>query len=478
MTSLRDKLMKAQAGAVAPFALIRELGRVSTACVRHGVVDVPLAFGRTVLKGPVLDGPFSEARLIEMVGDAVLALFDDLGPIYGKGGQILLSRLSPRLHERADLFGLTRLYKDWPPLPFAVVEEILDREIPRWRTELRVEAYPLGVASLAQVHAATDQAGRAWVVKVIKPDAARRLEETAAALEQLALWTGRVAVTLSTRRLAKELRELCVGFRRELSLSLERETIERVREKLRTRRQKLLVIPEVLASMSSERVLTVRRFVGTPMSDVVSGKAVLPRGLRQKLARSMLAELLVQVFELGLFHADPHAGNLILMDDGTVGLFDWGLAGELLESDRRHIAAILRAVVALDLERLVEALATMGEESGQTVDRDQVRRELRAVQRLLETDPADTSSTRPSLRALFEASLKGAERLGIAVPDGLLLMAKSLITIEGLARGIDPDVSLGRVATPVLLKAARPSLKDLWQMSRRLPAVARQILVR
>jgi len=82
----------------------------------------------------------------------------------------------------------------------------------------------------------------------------------------------------------------------------------------------------------------------------------LSKTVRQKLARAMLSELLVQVFELGLFHADPHAGNLILLEDGSVGLYDWGLAGELLDSDRRHIAALLKAVIALDLEQLIDAL--------------------------------------------------------------------------------------------------------------------------
>jgi ubiquinone biosynthesis protein len=182
----------------------------------------------------------------------------------------------------------------------------------------------------------------------------------------------------------------------------------------------------------------------------------------------------VQVFELGLFHADPHAGNLMLTESGSVGLYDWGLSGELMEADRRHIAAILKAVIALDLEQLVDALIVMGEEVGKVVEREAVKKELKAVIALIKKG-REKPDQKPSLQALFEACLKGAERLGIPVPDGLLMMAKSLITIEGLARGIDPKVSLGRIATPVLLRAARPGITDLFAMGKSLPRIARQM---
>lgn len=469
--------MKAQAPSAQRqrFALPRESLRVMQAFLRHGLLSLPLSTVRTALKEPALDGILSEARLRDLFGKLVLELFDELGPIYGKAGQIALSRLSPTQHELAASFHLTRLYKDWPPMPFSEVEQILDREIPRWRLDLKLEPKPLGVASLAQVHAAYDSSGRAWVVKVVKPKARRRLLETVGAIEQVVAYLEPIAITLSVRKLLREMRELCLGFRHEVSLSRERETIERVQARLKARRQRLLVIPEVNAEFCSDAVLTVERFMGTSLSDIVVGKVPMPSAARQKLARGMLAELLVQVFELGLFHADPHAGNLILMDKGSVGLFDWGLAGELLESDRRHIAAMLRAVVALDLEQLIDALIVMGEESGKTLPRPQVRKELGQVILLIKKGQKE-GAKRPSLQQLFEACLRSATRLGIDVPDGLLMMAKSLITIEGLARGLDPKASLARAAAPVLLRAARPGLRELVAMGRRFPQIARQLL--
>lgn len=466
-----------------------EAMRVSQAWLKHGVFGLPLRTFKSFAKDPSFASALNESRFLDLFGESALALFNDLGPIYGKAGQMILSRLSPPLHAVADSLRLTRLYKDWPPLPFSVVGRLLDEEIPAWRSELKVEPHPLGVASLAQVHGAVSLDGREWVVKIIKPQARSRLLESIEALEQMVSACDPLAVTLSGKRLLREMRELCLGFRQELSLSREKATIERVSAKLQAKKQRVLLIPAVLEALCTDKVLVVERFRGVPLSDVVAGKVHLNAAARQKLARDMLGELLLQVFELGLFHADPHAGNLILTPDGSVGLFDWGLSGELLESDRRHIAAILRAVMVLDLEQLIDVLMLMGEEGGLSLERDMVRRELAAVHKLIkkgrvkEGKEGDSGApgrpaakaARPSLQQLFEACLKAAGRLGIDVPEGLLLMAKSLITIEGLAKGIDPNISLARVATPVLFRAAKPGFKEFLAMGKRLPQVVKHL---
>ena len=455
------------------FAIPKELGRVSAAWVRHGVVGLPLLMGRSVFKDPSLDGVMSLNKFYEIFGQTSVELFNALGPIYGKAGQMALSRLSPKAHEIAEQMRLTRLYKDWPPLQFGEIENTLDEEIPEWRKELTVEKFPLGVASLAQVHGATDTNNREWVIKIIKPYARQRLLESTAALDQLIALFEPVAITQTSRRGLKELKNVVAGFRQELSLSRERDTILRVHDKIKNKKQKSLVIPQVHPTLHSDRVLIVERFRGVSLADIVSSKITLEDKVKQKLAKSMLSELLVQVFELGLFHADPHAGNLILMDDGSVGLFDWGLSGELLESDRVHIAAILKAILALDKDRLVDALMHMADEGGQKVDREALLRELKGVAKMIAKGREDPTK-KPSMQELLEACLNAAHRLEIPIPEGLMMMAKSLLTIEGLARGLDPKVSLGRIATPVLLKAAQPTWSDVWAITRKLPTVAKQ----
>jgi ubiquinone biosynthesis protein len=447
---------------------------LSGAVVRKGMIGMPVRFWRALAQDSQLDS--SEGRAVDLFSEGLLQFFESLGPVYGKLGQISLSRLSRRQHAIADRFGFTRLYQDWPALPFGEVKQLLDVEVPEWRRYLLVEPIPLGVASIAQAHAAHDRDGREWVIKLVKPVAAKRLSETTAAMTQIVDLLEPAALTLTAKRSLRELRDLIAGLRSEIDLSKERDSLIKAREQLLKKRQKTIAIPDVHPEIWSPRVIVVERFRGTRLADVVAGKVALPVKQRQKLAKTVLSELLVQVFEWGIFHGDPHAGNLILQDDGTVGLFDWGLTGELKDSDRRHIAAILKSVIALDLEQLIDTLVQMAAAEGHTVSRSAVEKELKAVVNMIKKGQETGKS--PPMRKLFEASIEGANRLGIAIPRGLLLMVKSLLTLEGLAKGIDPNVSLSRAAGPVLFRAAQPTLKDVVALGKKLPQITRMLFNR
>ena len=459
------------------YVLARELTALSSAWLRHAYLKLPLRLGRSLAGDAGLDTVFDEARLMDIVGDVLLELFNDWGPLYGKAGQVALSRLSPKWQAMAEYLRLNRLYGDWPPMSFEQVSFILDSEIPKWRSALRVESQPLGVASMAQVHAAIDADGREWVIKILKPQAQQRLEESLQAIEQLVAAIKPMAVTAVAKRLMREMDDVVVALRREMSMQQELNTIERVREKWLEQDSSILRIPSVNREFSTDRVLVIERFHGIRLKDVVSKKVTLSDKQRQRLAKQILQELLIQVFEIGLFHADPHAGNLILLEDGSVGLFDWGLAGELREADRHHIAAMLKAVMARDLDRLVQALTNMAAEANKTVDQEKIRRELKRVVALFKREHefvAGKPKKPLSLQQLIEACLRSADRLQIPVPTGLLLMAKSLMTIEGLARGIDPDVSITRVATPVLWRAAKPGIGEVFSLAKQIPSMAVQ----
>jgi predicted unusual protein kinase regulating ubiquinone biosynthesis (AarF/ABC1/UbiB family) len=145
-----------------------------------------------------------------------------------------------------------------------------------------------------------------------------------------------------------------------------------------------------------------------------------------------------------------------------------------LDTDRRFIAGILKAVMSLDIEKLIDVLGEMGREStGKAIDREKIRTELRRLIKLVEDSQAANGEV-PSLNQMVEAALEGADRLGIPMPAGLLLMAKSLMTIEGLARGIDANVPFAMVAGPVLFRAADPSLGDIFALAKQMPNLMRR----
>lgn len=448
-------------------AILTELIALNKTFLTLGSIKLPLKLLKSILNDSGLEGLWYRERFLDVVGELILEAFDSLGPVYGKAAQISLSRLGPQLHSMAERLRLTRLYGDWPALPFTTIEQILDREIPNWHGELKIDPHPLGVASMAQVHVAVDREGREWVIKVIKPQAIKRMDETISALEEIVSSLEPVVFSNTGRRGIQEILQMAAAMRQETDLDIERRNIERLAQRLQQRKQQVLVLPAVNAKFSTRNVLVVERFHGVSLTDVVAGRKTLPEASRKALARKVLQELLIQVFEIGLFHGDPHAGNLILMDDGTVGLFDWGLAGELLESDRHHVANLLKAVLAFDLERVAQALSEMAIAEGVAVAPETISKELGRLAK--KWAKQKEGGEKPALQGMVEDCLKIADRLRIPIPSGLLMMTKSLLTIEGLAKGIDPEVSWARVATPVLFRAARPGMKDVLYMTRRFP---------
>ncbi len=456
-------------------AIPLELWRLGAGWVTHASIGIPLRMAQSVVTDSSMI-PWRDGKVLMIVGSALLEVIDAWGPLYGKAMQVWLSRLGKNAMPIIDALKLDRVYGDWPPIEWSEVSALLDVEVPTWHDELKVERRPLGVASMSQVHGAVDMEGKRWVVKLLKPASMLRLTESIAAIDSAVCVAEPFAISKLARRFLRDVRSLCESLRWEMDLNHERMTMERVHDFIRAKGQKTLRVPLLHPRLASRRVIVMERLDGVKLSDLVSGKVAVDSSVRKNLAKKLLSELLVQIFEWGLFHADPHAGNLMLLEDGSIGLYDWGLAGELLEADRRLIAGILKAVMAMDLEKLIDVLAEMGVETkGKAIARDKIRLELRKLTRIV-ADAKAAGGAVPSIHELISAALEGAERMGLTMPAGLLLMAKSLLTIEGLARGIDGDVSFARVAGPVLFRASDPKWGDVLALAKQIPTMVSRYL--
>ncbi len=455
-------------------SIVRELIKVTSASAKYSTVGFPRLLVEKLISLPQFHLQLNADFFRQLIGEVFMLYFQDLGPIYGKIGQVSLSRLPERGYSLAESIYLTRLFSEWPAIERSELEDILDDEIPHWRAELSIHPKPLGVASMGQVHLVVDLSGRKWALKVIKPQAKKRLVETSNAIAAVISGLRKVAFSRGIKRALDEADDLIESFKKESDLQHERKTVEKFREKIAGHSRGVLKVPEICDRFSSSSVLCMEYFDGVLLSDIVSKKTNIPAKVRKKLARKVLKELLIQVFEVGLFHGDPHAGNLMLLEDGSVGLFDWGLSGELSGDDKVFVASVMRSVISADLDALIDALRVYGEKnSDEIIDPETIRRELGKFIKLLKPGNQQENNSgevkknvraKPRLDQLFDAALEGADRIGIRVPKGLVIMAKSLLTIEGLAKGIDPDISLKYIAGPVLIRAAKPSFGDLWSL--------------
>ena len=432
------------------------LPRIAVGALRHGVLPAGLSAAVTLRREGLSDLHW------KILGDGLCRFLRHSGPLFAKFGQILATR--DDLLPGAVGARLETLYDQQPPMSPRQLEAALRAAYGRKSPFRRFTRKPLAVGTIGQVHRARLRSGEAVIVKIIRPGVerqiARDLEVARVLLRLPSTLPGRndgASLVLLTR----SLEDLAEGFRQEVDLCGEAVSLERFRA--RFSRNPRVVVPRVHAEFSSAQVLVMDELRGKPLSVWRKRAATHPREAK-KLADLALTEILKQIFEDGHFHADPHAGNLLVLDDGRLGLIDLGLTGEFSGQDRRNIVRAVRAFLASDMDGVISALLAFGDPPAD-LDSERFTEDIRSVI----ASHQETVTTR--IRGRKRGSPRGASNplddfvsalFAVAhahrvyVPSSATLLIKTLVTIEGVARSLDPDLNLTTTALPVVLRALTP----------------------
>lgn len=389
-------------------------------------------------------GGFLRARGPSRVGDdaprvarSLRLALSDAGVTFVKLGQMLSTR--PDLVGPAFAAELGKLTSQVAPQAWGEVEQTLREEIGAAPDTVfaEVDRTPLAAASVGQVHAARLRDGASVVVKVQRTDARRQvtadldiMRRLAHRLERSTRWARTLRVVALTDGFAESLDE-------ELDYRVEAGNAEAVRRTATAH----VRVPAVHHELSGERVLVMERAAGHELDRADAVLATLPADVRRDRARELLATVLRQVLETGVFHADLHAGNVLVADDGTLTLLDLGSVGRL---DRVARTALGRLVVAVDRGDPVAATDALVDVLGRPRDLDdrQLERELGSLVVRHGSGPA--ASTR-----LFADLLSVVVRHGFSVPAQVAAAFRSLAALEGTLRLLDPDVDVVATAREV-----------------------------
>ncbi|WP_116203691.1 ABC1 kinase family protein [Amycolatopsis circi] len=388
-------------------ARTRRYSRIMRIAIRHGL--------GSFLTGRRTAGPDGSAKLARSLR---LAL-EEAGVTFVKLGQLLSTRsdLLPPVYIRE----LSRLHDQVPPAPEDEVRALLREEIDL-TAFAHIDDKPLAAASIAQVYGARLRSGTEVVVKVQRPDIREQVERDidivrrlAAVLYERADWARSLGVL-----------ELADGFAESLEDELDFRTEAANIEAIAAHPIPGVTLPTVHKALSTERVLVMRRLEGKPLS-ASSG----PVGTREKLARTFLRGLLDQVLLGGVFHADPHPGNVLLLEDGTLGLLDFGSVGRLDTGLQALLPAIDRGDPAGVRDGLLEIV-------NRPDDLDEQRLE-RALGALLARHfgPGRT----PGLD-LFTGLFRVIADFRLAVPPPIAAVFRALATMEGTLATLAPDFDL------------------------------------
>jgi ubiquinone biosynthesis protein len=435
---------------------IRRYGQIAEVLTRHGFGAIVAQLGlnrylnlpqRLVSREPPPTGVTAAQHLR-------LAL-EELGSTFVKLGQILSTR--PDLLPPSFIDELSKLQDEVPPGPWEPIQALVEEELgaPLGEFFMALDPTPIAAASLAQVYAALLHDGKEVVVKVQRPGIERVVNTDLEIIQDLA----RLAQERTSLGEVYDPVDLADEFSAALRAELDYRREGRNADRFRTNfaGESHLYVPQVYWDFSTRRVLVLERISGIKISDVAALEAA---GYdRHRIAATAAQFIIKQVLEDGFFHADPHPGNLVIMPGEVIGVMDFGTAGYLTAEDRANLVPLYAAIVQIDAVRVVDQLERIGIADPRLADRAGLQRDLRRL-----------------LQKYQGASLKDvsvSEVLGeiepiiyeyrLRVPPDYWLLIKTLVIMEGVGKGLDPDFDVYEFSGPYVRRfLLRQLLPSAW----------------
>jgi predicted unusual protein kinase regulating ubiquinone biosynthesis (AarF/ABC1/UbiB family) len=388
---------------------------------------------------------------VEVDAEQFVDDLEALGPTFIKIGQALSTR--PDMVPPAYITALQRMQDEVSPVPFEIVRAVFETEIGVRMNKVfdAVDEVPIGSASLAQVHRAVLRDGREVAVKIQRPFVA---EQVRMDLDTIASFAGKAdRITDIGRRLrfADWVHEFRKTLFAELDYRVEAENLERFSEHFEDYPE--LFCPQPVRDLCSTRVLTMDLVRGVKVT-AISGvrRTEQDMGL---LGKALMQGYLDQMFVHGEIHADPHAGNMLVTEDGRLGLFDLGMIAHVPPKQRERLLKLLFAAVDGRGEEVANETIAMGTRL-ESFDEERFMREIGQV---VSRYAAHSHSGSQSEGRLMLELVALSTACGLRSPPELSLLGKTLLNLEQVAHALDPHLDVKRVVERHLEHVMRERLK-------------------
>ncbi len=428
---------------------VRHSGRyreIAMALVRHGFGYMAEEIGLTRLFAvPLRWIQHSEPSSLSLA-ERIRLVLEELGPTFVKLGQLASTR-SDLLPEHI-IAELVKLQDQVPPFSAAESLAIIEQEFGMPASELlaQFEEVPIAAASIGQVHKGRLTTGEAVAIKIQRPGVVPQVERDLDILKNLTVTAQKHWPWVNRYQIPQMVEEFSRSITAELDYSIEGRNMEKIRRQFIGSEE--ICIPGVHWHCSTSKVLTMDYVEGIHLNRL----AELRQGGfdSKEIAERLVNAMFEQIFTGGHFHADPHPGNLLATLDGKLAFIDFGMIGRLSPEMRDHLSSLVIALMRRSNEGMLRAILRMGL-LDDTRDMDSLRTDLERLHDRYYDIPFSEISIGEALNDLFAT----AQRHRIVLPPDLLLLGKALLTLEGVAISLDPQLRILDLAEPYGKKLLR-----------------------
>ena len=373
-------------------------------------------------------------------GERLRLALEELGPTFIKMGQILSTR--PDILPKDVIKELEKLQDKVPAFSFDEVKSVIQNEFGESLEEAyaEFEPTPLAAASIAQVHKALLWSGKTVVVKVQRPGIEKIIAQDMRILEDIAKFVDNHTKYGKLYNFTKMVEDFKKRLEEELDFRIEGENAEKFKKNFL--KDKKVKIPSIIWTHTTRRVLTMEYIDGIPLNDF---NAIDEAGLdRGAIARNLAKSVLNQILRDGFFHGDPHPGNIMVLGDGTIAFLDFGMVGSLSPERKRQFSKMLLGIVYKNSRMITESIIDLNAVT-LNVNMKKLEKDINNLRDRYVEIPLEKLKVGEVLNGIFDLVFS----YNIVIPNEFNMLAKSLITLEGIVEKLDPKISVLEVAKPI-----------------------------
>jgi ubiquinone biosynthesis protein len=387
---------------------------------------------------------------------------EELGPAFVKLGQMLSTR--PDVLPPGYITELAKLQDNVPPVPWNEIHEVIQTELgaPPEKIFGEIDPKPLAAASLAQVHSAKLMTRQKVVIKVQRPNILPTIQTDLEIIHDIAHYAEQHTPLGRVYNLVDIVDDFADTLHNELNYQSEGHNADRIRENFA--QEHCLHIPAVYWEYTTRRVLVMEYIEGIKITNIAALDEVGYE--RKKIANNAARMIVKEILEDGFFHADPHPGNLIVMENEVIGAMDFGMVGYLSDADRTNLIRLYSVAVQMDAQSVTDGLIHIGaapiDVNRHALSQD-IERLLRYYNGLALKDV--------HVNELMDSLMPLAFEYRLRLPTNFWQLGKTLAMMEGIGFKLAPEFDVfafsGPYVAKLMVKAALPNRHWISEITRR-----------